>query len=135
MSGALLDTHALVWLMAGDERFGPKSREMTNAALRSGRARVSAISFWEIALLAERGRLSLTMPPAQWRGAVLELGLEEVPLDGGTAVFSVTLEGMPSDPADRFIVGSALRGGYALITADARILEWEGELLRHDARE
>ena len=38
------------------------------------------------------------------------------------------------DPADRFIVATALRDSATLLTADTAILEWRGPLKCHDAR-
>jgi PIN domain nuclease of toxin-antitoxin system len=45
------------------------------------------------------------------------------------------LEHLHRDPADRFIVASAIALGAQLMTADTRILAWRGELSRLDARE
>ena len=39
-----------------------------------------------------------------------------------------------ADPADRFIVATAMATGATLVTADHRILRWPGTLNRHDAR-
>ena len=45
-----------------------------------------------------------------------------------------TSAGIPQDPADRIIAATALTQGATLITADAAILEWPGQLTRHDAK-
>jgi PIN domain nuclease of toxin-antitoxin system len=47
----LLDTHAAIWFTTDDEALGKDSRAIADAALAEGRLAVSAISFWEIALL------------------------------------------------------------------------------------
>ena len=47
---------------------------------------------------------------------------------------ALDLAGLPDDPADRFIVASALVHGAALMTADEKILDWRHALERHDAR-
>jgi PIN domain nuclease of toxin-antitoxin system len=44
------------------------------------------------------------------------------------------LGGLPEDPADRFIVASALSHGAALVTADEALLRWPHALERVDAR-
>ena len=43
-------------------------------------------------------------------------------------------EGFHNDPADRFIVATALVGGHTLLTTDREILAWPGDLQRVDVR-
>jgi PIN domain nuclease of toxin-antitoxin system len=95
---------------------------------------VSAISFWEIAMLVARGRLRIHHPLADWREEVLSLGVVEVVVDGATGIEAEMLKGLHRDPADRLIVATALRHGACLVTADQRILAWSRPLARHDAR-
>lgn len=129
----LLDTHALLWLDRDDPALGATSRERIAAAWSSGEVAVSAISFWEVAMLAARGRVSLRQPPQSWRLDWLQAGLEEIALDGSVALGAVALEAFHPDPADRFIVATALARGATLLTADRAILEWPAALLRCDA--
>ena len=96
---------------------------------------ISAASVWEVAVLVSKNRISLDKPVDQWRIAALQLGIEEVPLSGDIAIQSVALVGLPSDPADRFIVATALKMQAALVTSDARLLAWKGSLACIDARE
>ena len=129
----LLDTHALVWLRLESDELGPKSRQLIDQYWQMGQVSVSAISFWEIAMLAERGRLKLALDIATWHEEALEQGLNEIPVNGRTGIRAGGLDGLPGDPADRIIVATAL-GGYRLITADRKMLEWEGPLNRLDAK-
>ncbi len=61
-------------------------------------------------------------------------GLRECQIDGATAIWSVALDLPHRDPADRFIVATALAKDALLVTADERILAWSGPLRRQDAR-
>ena len=131
---ALLDTNALLWLSFAPEELGRRTLSLIEAARQDAALGVSAVSFWEAALLREKGLLQLDVPPAVWRRGVLDLGIHEIPLDGGLGVRAAQLSGLPSDPADRFIVATAEREKATLITGDHGILEWRGELARHDAR-
>ena len=95
---------------------------------------VSAISFWETAMLERRGRIALHRPVDQWRQDWLAAGLEELALDGATTLLGAQLDGFHPDPADRFITAAALRHQACLLTADQLILNWPGKLQRQNAR-
>lgn len=129
----LLDTHALLWLDRDDPALGATSRERMAAAWLRSELAVSAICFWEVAMLARRGRISLQQDPSRWRLDWLQAGLQEIALDGALALAAVPLEALHADPADRFIVATAMAHGATLLTADRAILAWPGPLLRQDA--
>ena len=130
----LLDTHVLLWIDRDDARLGSSSRRVIEAAWREGSVGVSAISFWEVAMLAIRGRLELPCEADLWRRHWLDAGLRELALDGSIALRAVSLVGFHPDPADRFLVATAQGMRATLLTADQAILGWAGSLERHDAR-
>lgn len=130
----VLDTHTLVWAVSADRKLGRRARALIDAAWPRGEVAVSAISFWEIAVLAARRRLRLRESVGDWRSGLLAAGLDELPIDGAIAVRATELEGLPGDPADRFIVASALQAGAEFLTADENILGWRHTLVRFDAR-
>ena len=92
-------------------------------ALRRGGVVASAISLFEIATAARRGRLVLGVPLEQWLSSLLllpELRIEPVSariaqLAGG---FPDTMSG---DPADRIIAATAIELHASLVTADDRL--------------
>ena len=51
----LLDTHVLVWLLSDDRRIGKQTREAVDRSWARGEAAVSAITFWEVAMLENKG--------------------------------------------------------------------------------
>ena len=130
----VLDTHVLVWVAGGERKLGRKARALIDRHWQAGMVAASALSFWEAGLLQARRRLSLPAPARQWRDELLAAGLTELPVDGMIAVRSLDLSDLPDDPADRFIVATALVHGAALMTADDRLLDWRHGLERHDAR-
>jgi PIN domain nuclease of toxin-antitoxin system len=130
----VLDTNALIWLLERNPRMGALAVEQVDEALRTSRVMISAASVWEVAVLVSKNRLVLDKSLDQWRIDALQLGIEEVPLDGEVAIEAVTLADLHPDPADRFIVATALRTGASLVTSDARLLAWKGPLARIDAR-
>lgn len=129
----ILDTHVLVWLMEGTEKLGKKTREFLDDALRGDAIVVSSISYWEVAMLAKKKKLSLSRSILSWRKAIEEIGIEEKQLSGELLTSSVELKDFHSDPADRFIVATALMHGATLVTADQAILNWKHPLNRVDA--
>ena len=134
MSRVLLDTHALVWLLADDARLGRKSGRIADSALARGELLVSALTFWEVAALIRRGRLKLDGSAAAWRRRVLAMGLIEIATSGEIAISADAFGDFPADPIDRFIAASAMIADALLITADSAILRWGGTLDRHDAQ-
>lgn len=53
----LLDTHIWLWLIVGGDELAAEARRTISRALGVGMLRIAAISLWEIALLASRGRI------------------------------------------------------------------------------
>ena len=130
----LLDTHALIWLVEADSKVGENVRELADQALKGNELATSAITFWEVAMLAQRKRIALSLPTEAWRRRLLDMGLMEIPITGEIGITAAELKGFHGDPADRFIAATAILGGGTLVTADEAILGWSGELMRQDAR-
>jgi PIN domain nuclease of toxin-antitoxin system len=95
---------------------------------------VAAISFWEIAMLVEKGRLSMKTDIGIWRSELLKAGLVEIPLDGEIAIRAGQMDAFHGDPADRMIVATAIGRSAELLTADEKILSWEHYHHAIDAR-
>ena len=129
----LLDTHALVWGRIGDARLGRRARDRIERAAQTGEAAVSAITFWELAMLHDKGRLRIFADIRSWRATLLDEGLTEIPVFGDIGIRASSLANFHPDPADRIIVATALEG-HQLVTADERILDWPGDVMRLDAR-
>jgi PIN domain nuclease of toxin-antitoxin system len=129
----VLDTHVLLWLDREDPALGPTSRELISTAWGKGAVAVCAISFWEVAMLAARGRIELHQSPESWRVDWLHAGLKEIALDGALVVKAAKLVEFHADPADRFIAATAMARAATLITADQAMLRWPGPLRCHAA--
>ncbi len=131
----ILDTHTLLWIDRNDPKLGATARLHIETDWRAGLLVVSAISFWAVAMLAERDGISLHTSPERWRANWLQAGLLEIPINGWIALQSWQLMNFHCDPADRFIVVTALDRNLPLLTSDKKILEWEGTLNWLDASE
>lgn len=126
MSLVLLDTHAFVWLLNGNQRLGRKARKAIQRSLDETAVLVSAISPWEIAMLVGKGRLVLDRDVGEWLRAALALpGVRLEPLSPDISVASTRLPGaLHADPADRIIAATARHLGASLVTEDRLLLAY-----------
>jgi PIN domain nuclease of toxin-antitoxin system len=122
----LLDTHVWLWLNAGSPDLSTKTRETINGAAAAGTLRIAAISLWEVALLASRGRIVLGKSIGLWlEEALADPGPDIDPLSPQIAVESYALPDVfHRDPADRLIVATARVANATLMTRDRRILDY-----------
>ena len=97
----LLDTHVLLWLRIGDARLGPTARQVIARAENEGEVAVSAISFWEVAMLQDKGRIELDEDVGSWRRLVLDQGIVEIAINGEIGIRADSNTG----PASQFPFG------------------------------
>jgi PIN domain nuclease of toxin-antitoxin system len=119
----VVDTHALVWQLGADARIGRRARAQLEKALAREELCVSAVTFWEIALLVARDRLRLDSSASHFRWRVLEMGIRELAVDGEVALHAAALAPVLVDPVDCFVAATARTQGASLLTADTRLLE------------
>ena len=117
----LLDTHVLVWLDQGSELLGTRARRLIEEAYQREEIAISAVSFWEIAMLVEQGRLAFEGDLAEWRVSLLNTGMVESPADGQIALAASRLGDFPGDAIDRLIYATAMTTESSLVTADNRL--------------
>ena len=125
----LLDTHVLIYLLFNPARLGSQTRQAIGTEWPLGNVAVSAITFWEVAMLHDKGRLTLLQDIESWRTSLLNDGLIEIPVDGAIGIKANSLTDFHADPADRIIVAAALQG-HQLVSEDRLILDWPGPLHR-----
>jgi PIN domain nuclease of toxin-antitoxin system len=119
----LLDTHVLLWVLAGDRRLKRSSREIITSART---VVVSVVSAWEIALKAAAGKLRA---PADIEAAVLESGLITTTLDFADVAECARLPAHHPDPFDRMLVAQARVRGLTLMTSDRQLERYDVPLL------
>ena len=130
----LLDTHVLVWLDRSDPKLGNACQAAADRALASDQLVVSAASFWEVAMLVRKGRLEMDLSVREWRGDLLGRGLRELTMDGEIGARAVELPNLHDDPMDGIIAATAEIRGCVLATGDHRLLAWDTDIVRIDAR-
>jgi PIN domain nuclease of toxin-antitoxin system len=111
----LLDTHVVLWQLAGVRELGVGARETIATATELA---FSVVSFAEIGVKAALGKLSV---PDDLHAQVRSSGVRVLGLspDDGLAVASLPLH--HRDPFDRLLVAQARHGGFTLVTADPRM--------------
>jgi len=129
----LLDTHVLVWLDEASSRLGSDAAVQIDTAFQAGEVAVSAISFWEVAMLVEKCRIRMDMDLSVWRNDLIEQGVTELPVTGEIGIKAAGLKSFHGDPADRLIADTALQHSLTLLTADEKLLSCKLAVKRQDA--
>ena len=118
----LLDTHIILWSAAEPERFPDAVAEELEK--ESNELWFSPISIWEILMLAEKGRIELKLDPQVFIRKLLQrLPLREAVINQEVVIQSRIVDIPHQDPADRFLVATALVYDLTLVTADLRLME------------
>ena len=122
----VLDTHTWVWFVSNPELLSKASRKAIDAAIMKKAIFISSISAWEVALLAVKERLELTIPIDDWIAQSERLPFFQfLPVDNSIAIKSVNLpDPFHKDPADRIIVATAITIGAPVITKDEKLLKY-----------
>ena len=107
-----LDTHVVIHALRGDLK--PREREL----LSNSPWGVAAIVLWELAKLAQRGRIDVDLDDPEVDAALA--GLHVWPLDLEVAKTSTRLD-FAGDPADELIAATSIVHGVPLLTRDQQI--------------
>ncbi len=133
MSGVLLDTHALFWLLSDHPKLGKKSEQLAERARHRKDLMVCSVTFWEAAHFLDDGAMETISSAAELRQSTLNAGIIEIDLSGEMALRAYELMPYHRDPIDRFILAAAEARQATLVTADHVLLKWRGSVKRHDA--
>jgi PIN domain nuclease of toxin-antitoxin system len=114
----LLDTHALLWWLDGDERLSPAARAAIADPTRQ--VLVSAASAWEITTKHRLGKLPGAEAVARDVGGCLAAqGFEPLPIALADAERAGRLPGPHRDPFDRMLIAQALARDLELVSVEA----------------
>ena len=113
----VLDTHIwLWWIGEKHESLRPSWIEVIDSADAVG---VSAMSLFEVSWLHHHQRIRLPVSPVAWfEKALVNSGIELLPITPDIADCAVALPEHHRDPQDRIIIATAICGNARLISAD-----------------
>lgn len=111
----LLDTHALLWWLAGDEALSAPAR--TAIADETNAVFVSAATLWEITTKNRLGKLSVTAAiVSDLSGAVADQGFIGLPISLRHGQLAGDLPGPHRDPFDRMLIAQAILDNLVLVS-------------------
>ncbi len=127
MRRVLCDTCALIWLATGSAKLSRSAR----AVIRDSELLCfSSISIWEIARKVKAGELEIPVSPTMFADMLVkQYGMKELPLDNAIMLRSSALPEIHKDPADRFIIATAILNDCAIVTGDRRFPEYGVETM------
>lgn len=114
----LLDTHALIWWLAGDEALSHRAREAI--AEEYNAVAVSAASAMEVATKFRIGKLAQAALLAQdFEAIVADQGFAELPISVRHARLAGELNIAHKDPFDRLLIAQAQAEDMVLVSNEA----------------
>jgi PIN domain nuclease of toxin-antitoxin system len=113
MKRILLDTHALIWWMNGDQALGEFALECI--ANENNHVYVSAASIWEMSIKRQLGKLEC---PVDLDSVIESLGFRKLPISIFHSEQAGQLPIHHKDPFDRMLIAQAQAEGLQIITKD-----------------
>jgi PIN domain nuclease of toxin-antitoxin system len=113
----VLDTHVWLWWVAAPEKLSRRAHVEIDRTTSIG---VSAMSCWEVGMLAARKRITLDRDLRVWTAMALHrerMVVLDVTPEIGTDAALLDPE-FPSDPVDRVLYATARHVGARLVTRD-----------------
>ncbi len=114
----LIDTHVLLWFMAGNERLSSVARRQIESS--NNEAFVSIASLWEIAIKVSLNKLTLTQPLDELFSQRLERdGFRILPIEPKDTFQVARLPFHHRDPFDRLLIAQAIVNRMPLLSGDS----------------
>ena len=120
----LLDTHAALWFLSGDDRLSDNARR--HVTDDTNRVLLSAAVVWEISIKRALGKLAV---PDDYLSLLLEAGVQPLSV---TVAHAAAVERLPPhhrDPFDRMLVSQATVEAGALVSSDDALRPYDVTLI------
>lgn len=125
----LLDTHAFLWFVAGDDQLPSSVKKKLSDINES--CFLSIASFWEIAIKKQIGKLDLKIDFEELFRFADRNQIEVISINETHLTTLLNLEFINNDPFDRIIVAQGISENLTLISRDKKLknykikLQWE----------
>lgn len=125
----LLDTHAFLWFVAGDDQLPASVKKKLSDINQS--CFLSIASLWEIAIKKQIGKLDLKIDFEELFRFAERNQIEIISINETHLTTLLNLEFINNDPFDRVIVAQAISEDLTLISRDKKLknykikLQWE----------
>lgn len=124
----LLDTHALLWFLRGDERLSLRAREIIES-MNNTRV-LSDVSIWEMSIKQSLGKLKLAEPfESRLTQALHRNAIESLPIERSHLFRVSQLPFHHRDPFDRLIIATAMIENLPILTDDQRFAAYAVEVI------
>ena len=120
----LLDTHAFLWFIAGDNRLSQTARSLIENS--ENQVFLSQVSLWEIAIKISLGKLTLLQPFERLIAEQLrenQIQLLDIRLQHAAGVISLPFH--HRDPFDRMLIAQAQAEHLTLVSEDSAITQYD----------
>ena len=112
----LLDTHTILWYLAGNNQLSRKAIDIIDSDSNS--CMVSVVSLWEASIKVSLGKLSLKIKPSAMESVLNGFNITVLPI---ASLHLFVLETLPfhhRDPFDRLIISQAIADNLTIISKD-----------------
>ena len=128
MSNFLLDTHAFIWFIEGNEELSTSAREAIEGP--NNQRFLSIASLWEMSIKASVGKLEVTRPIPQLIKKHIEGNdIKVLPVRGEHLEAMIDLPMHHRDPFDRLMLAQAMVEDLVLISRDGYFKSYDVDLL------
>ncbi|NUM54275.1 MAG: type II toxin-antitoxin system VapC family toxin [Candidatus Hydrogenedentes bacterium] len=116
----LLDTHAAVWFLEGNDKLRPTARQFIGDP--NNNSFVSIVSLWEVGIKLSASKLELKSPFEEvFPGELDRNGIALLRLEIAHIARATSLPFYHRDPFDRMLVAQCLVEGLSIVSADAAL--------------
>ncbi len=123
----LLDTHALIWFINGDNTLSTKAKK--EIELSGTINYVSIASLWEIAIKISIGKLELKTPAAEIQHQIVLNNFQLLTFGFKETLIISSLPFHHRDPFDRMLVAQALNNNLQIISKDKNFESYDIALI------
>ncbi|MCU0444741.1 MAG: type II toxin-antitoxin system VapC family toxin [Microscillaceae bacterium] len=123
----LLDTHTIIWFVEGNSSLSLTARQAIENPHNS--KYVSIISFWEMMIKINLGKLEMKMAFIGFYEYLLRRNVSILPLELAHILHLQNLPTHHKDPFDRILIAQALSENMTLVSVDSNFSQYDITML------